>query len=289
MPCNDFVTGGCHYVFSNSNNAGTYAGTPVKIMNFGLVMKWNPSGKNLQGNVNIIYRRMVGNVQRYYKIKSNAIQSLAVSTVWVNILTGAVVSGPGNNIMQFRKAVIVTKANFSDITDPLNPVSLGGNLTLTLEAFESVTSNNGAYDRIGVMLTGNGQTGLMFSSYWSNGFTVAQQINGGKIQVRNGSTSFAPETITKNDGLNWLPETNSFSVLAYPNPSASDFSLMLEGGNDEKVQVIVYDITGKPVKTIENSLIKQQVIRFGADLRPGIYMAEVKQGNNRKTIKLVKQ
>jgi hypothetical protein len=53
--------------------------------------------------------------------------------------------------------------------------------------------------------------------------------------------------------------------------------------------VIVYDITGKPVKTIENSLIKQQVIRFGADLRPGIYMAEVKQGNNRKTIKLVKQ
>jgi hypothetical protein len=34
---------------------------------------------------------------------------------------------------------------------------------------------------------------------------------------------------------------------------------------------------------------RQRADEFPADLRPGIYMAEVKQGNNRKTIKLVKQ
>ena len=30
-------------------------------------------------------------------------------------------------------------------------------------------------------------------------------------------------------------------------------------------------------------------IRFGADLKVGVYVVEVRQGENRKTIKLVKQ
>ena len=51
--------------------------------------------------------------------------------------------------------------------------------------------------------------------------------------------------------------------------------------------VIVYDVLGRIVKHIENS--EGQLIRFGEDLKVGFYMAIVRQGNNTKIVKLVKQ
>jgi hypothetical protein len=76
LPGNDFVTGGGHLALSNS--AGTYAGTTGSKMNFGFNMKWNPSGKNLQGQINIIFRRLVNGEWRTYQIKSNKINSMSV-------------------------------------------------------------------------------------------------------------------------------------------------------------------------------------------------------------------
>ena len=76
-------------------------------------------------------------------------------------------------------------------------------------------------------------------------------------------------------------------VKVIPNPSRSYFSLDVESGSNEKVVVIVYDVLGRIVKHIENN--EQQLIRFGEDLKAGAYMAIVKQGNNTKTVKLVKQ
>jgi PKD repeat protein len=56
MPGGEYVTGGGHKIMTNTS--GLYPGlnNAGKRMNFGLVMKWNKSGKNLQGKVNVIYR-----------------------------------------------------------------------------------------------------------------------------------------------------------------------------------------------------------------------------------------
>jgi Ig-like domain CHU_C associated/Secretion system C-terminal sorting domain len=78
-----------------------------------------------------------------------------------------------------------------------------------------------------------------------------------------------------------------FQVKVIPNPTENQFTLFVENGNNEKIVVIVYDVLGRIVKHIENS--EGQLIRFGEDLKLGSYMAIVRQGNNTRTIKLVKQ
>jgi hypothetical protein len=89
-----------------------------------------------------------------------------------------------------------------------------------------------------------------------------------------------------------ITEENPFSsdkiqVKVIPNPTDSYFTLDVESSSNEKIVVVVYDVLGRIVKHIENS--EGQLIRFGEDLKVGSYMAIVRQGNNTKTVKLVKQ
>ena len=79
-----------------------------------------------------------------------------------------------------------------------------------------------------------------------------------------------------------------FSVKAIPNPTEHQFTLYLGGATAEKVQIVVYDAIGRQVKKIESGDVTGP-IRFGEDLKTGVYFVEVRQGVNRKTIKLIKQ
>ena len=81
--------------------------------------------------------------------------------------------------------------------------------------------------------------------------------------------------------------TDMFLVKAWPNPSEHQFILEVESSSDEKFVMVVYDVLGRKVKHIEKS--NGQLIKFGEDMIAGLYMVQVVQGNNRKTIILVKQ
>ena len=84
------------------------------------------------------------------------------------------------------------------------------------------------------------------------------------------------------------PEVRPFNVKAFPNPSQNEFNVYLEGATDESVSMTLYDAMGRKVKQFE----KQGgniPIHFGRDLKGGIYILEVRQGTNRKTIRLIKQ
>ncbi|MFV8328515.1 T9SS type A sorting domain-containing protein, partial [Flavobacterium sp. ZS1P14] len=84
-----------------------------------------------------------------------------------------------------------------------------------------------------------------------------------------------------------LVESTPFDVIAYPNPTDHQFTLIVEGGSDEKVEVLVYDSLGRMVKHIDNS--DGQQIKFGDGLPSGAYIAIVSQGINQKTIRLIKE
>ena len=82
--------------------------------------------------------------------------------------------------------------------------------------------------------------------------------------------------------------TNSvLKISAYPNPSASSFMLLLEGNSSAKVTVIVTDLVGRKVYQAAGN-VKQQY-KFGNDLMPGIYMLQVIQGNEKQSLKLIKE
>ena len=176
MPGGDFVTGGGKYIHTQS--AGVYAATAGTWMNFGFNMKWNKSGKNLQGNINVIFR----NGTKIYHIKSNAINALAVSQITQGGLT-------------YNSGIMTTKANLTDITDPLNPVNTlyGGNLNLKVVVWDATSVNGGSADKITVELTASDNTTLIYSSF-ASGITLADVIKGGNINVRNTSGIYVPPT-----------------------------------------------------------------------------------------------
>ena len=72
-----------------------------------------------------------------------------------------------------------------------------------------------------------------------------------------------------------------------PNPSNQNFNLEIESASNEKIEVNLYDISGRFISKL--NAVKNQIYRFGDDLRPGMYMVEVRQGQHRKTVKVVKQ
>ncbi len=158
-PLSGFTAGGGYVV--NQASAGSYAGDPGLKTNFGFGAKLNRSGTNLQGGVNIIVRRG----GRVYQIKSTAINSLSLQ---------ASPTPPGGT------AQFVSKANLTDVTNPLAPISLGGNYTLQMTVNDQ--GEPGSSDLIGFQLT-SGST-LLFSSSWSSARTNDQLLGGGNVQVR---------------------------------------------------------------------------------------------------------
>jgi hypothetical protein len=79
----------------------------------------------------------------------------------------------------------------------------------------------------------------------------------------------------------------SLSLAASPNPSPSFFTIKVNGINaKEKATLIVSDALGRVVET--RSVTTDGVLQLGDRYRPGLYYIQLIQGQNRKTVKLVK-
>ncbi|MEJ8844796.1 YDG domain-containing protein, partial [Lacibacter sp. H375] len=265
-PLGDFVVGGGF--IKPTQSSGTYASTSGFKTNFGLNVKYNKRGTNLQGSVNIIFRRNVAGVIRTYQIKTNSMTSLGVGGTTVN-----------------RKAQFLSKANLRDITDPLYPVSLGGNLDLRVDMAD--LGEPGNKDSIGVTLYEGGT--LLYSSNWIVSKTVPMVLTGGNIQI-NGA-NFGPAI--RIEGPNptdprVVLAPQEFAVKVLGNPSLSTFRLQLQSNNmQEKFTVKVVDINGRLIE-VQQNLYAGQVIELGSKYTQGTYFAEVMQGTNRNVVKLVK-
>lgn len=167
-PSGSFITGGGYLVFGTSG--GTYqaqSGTPT---NFAFNVKYKTM-KNFQGHVNVIFQKD----GRTYQIKSTAINSLGIAQKTPEGSTCSDPPGPTCfGIADFR-----SKANLTDITDPLAPISLGGNLTLQVTMTDR--GEPGSDDTIGITLWDGSK--LLFSSEWNGAKTVEQNLGGGNLVV----------------------------------------------------------------------------------------------------------
>jgi len=179
----NFITGG-GYLLNPTNTSGTYAGDANRKTNFGFNVKYNKSGTNLQGNVNIIDRKGT----KVYQFKSNSLTSLGVQYWDTTLNSGvggwALVPGGAcaNNFNASAQCPIAAtfqgKANLNDVTLP-TPVSLGGNLTLQMALTDK--GEPGSFDTMAITIS-DGST-MLFSSMWNGTQTAQKALDGGNLVV----------------------------------------------------------------------------------------------------------
>jgi hypothetical protein len=253
LPGANFVTGGGYLL--NTASQGTIAGTAGAKTNFGFTMQYNKSGANLKGQCNIIIRSN----GRVYQVKSNAINTLSVGATTA---TGA------------TPAYFNTKANYTDITNPLLPISLGGNLDLTV--WMTDVSQGGQNDMAAIQLLNGSQ--LLFASNWNGTQTAQQLLGGGNVQVRNtaaaarltlvatdssairisanatGNGPTAAPTAEARTGL--LPTAGTTLLELYPLPITEQATVHFRTEKGGKAQVYLYNQLGVLVATLYNAEVQ---------------------------------
>ncbi len=81
----------------------------------------------------------------------------------------------------------------------------------------------------------------------------------------------------------------SFGVVAYPNPYSENFNLSLTSASEEKVGIVVYDMTGRLIERREvrpGDIVEQQI---GNHYPSGVYNVVVTQGEEVKTLRVIKR
>ena len=92
---------------------------------------------------------------------------------------------------------------------------------------------------------------------------------------------------TKQSPIDEVKPIDIFSVEAYPNPSAGSFNVLVQSpGPAKNIQFKVLNIAGQLIET--RNVKSGELVRLGDNYRPGTYLVEVIQGNQRRTIKLIK-
>jgi hypothetical protein len=239
QPNGDFITGG-GYLLLTGNSNGAYKGDTASKNNFGFNVKYNKNGSNLQGNINTIIRRTEGGIARIYQVKGNAMTSLSVNP---NITS----SHP------YATAVFNGKANITDITNPLSPLTVDGNATLQVTMTDK--GEPGSSDMIGITVF-NKAGGLWYSSNWNGTKTIEQILNGGNLLVHS-SSSVSSSTGAQilqpnlNDSIDDDGTAAGYSLsINRPNPFSVYTIINYTLPEPSFVDIKVYDMGGKLVQTL---------------------------------------
>src|SRR5688500_6115796 len=245
-------------------------------------VKYNKSCTNPQGGVeitvssfndrngNLDQNAVLENKPRVYKIKSNAISVLSVTS---------------------PKASFTSKANISEIINGVEQ-SIEGNCTLQMDMIDGLNATT--YDQLAVTIYRKAG-GVWYSSYWDGTRTVLNPVCGSipdQLSVTGTGVTTPAARINTNapTQVNVIPApTLIFDLKAYPNPTTSHFNVKLESSIiTQPITLNVVDVSGKLVEVRKN-LVAGQTFQLGANYRPGMYFVELLQGDSRRIVKLVKQ
>ena len=83
-------------------------------------------------------------------------------------------------------------------------------------------------------------------------------------------------------------QSESLSVnQVYPNPSRSNFNLIINGNGKQSASLTIFDLTGRVVET-RSGIAINSVIQIGRNLNPGTYLVQVVQGTQKVKSKIIK-
>ena len=213
--------------------------------------------------MNVIFRIEEEGEIRSYQIKGNATESLGVNA-----------TDEDNKVAEF-----ITKSNLTDITNPHNPISLGGNKLLKVHLTDRGPS--GKDDSISIELVDGNSNELYYSSEWSGLATEELMLTAGNLVVHSDESKGKKPTLR-------VSNQEFFEIKTNANPFETKGVIWLKSSNDlDPVEIVVWDINGKIIKK-EVMHIDEQFM-FGDKLESGIYIITVKQGGKTKSKRMIKR
>lgn len=113
----------------------------------------------------------------------------------------------------------------------------------------------------------------------ASGNTSVQQC---KVTVPQNGTKNMAKGISHPDGEGF---EDDFRII--PNPSSGYFTLMTNIVTSERIELKLMDVTGRLISTMNATGF--QPIRFGDQLKPGLYFAQITRGKYSRTLRIIKQ
>lgn len=122
----------------------------------------------------------------------------------------------------------------------------------------------------------------------SNASTNCISANAVQAQLANGSYlgSCSPANSMVRLGDVIEEKSVGLSMTALSNPAPNFFTLVITGNKTGKAELVVKDIAGRQVE--KRIVMRDGRVQLGGGYRPGVYVAELRQGNERAMLKLIK-
>jgi hypothetical protein len=93
-----------------------------------------------------------------------------------------------------------------------------------------------------------------------------------------GITTFNIKETVENAGV--------LTMTAFPNPASHAFQIDIRSSRQDAARLTIYDAQGKLIE--QKMLTPNRLLEIGANYRPGLYLAELVQGNEKTLVKLVR-
>jgi len=128
-----------------------------------------------------------------------------------------------------------------------------------------------------------GATNISYTAKAAGTYKVVVTNSYGCSKTSTGKTV----QIVCKSGESSLAGQDYFNVIASPNPTPNLFSIQLQSSSTDGIVIDVINVLGEVVYHATGTY--SGIISFGNNLPSGIYIANFSQGNNKKSIMLVKE
>jgi hypothetical protein len=81
--------------------------------------------------------------------------------------------------------------------------------------------------------------------------------------------------------------SKTFSVQIFPNPFSDILTVEIQSENESLSSIRVYDMLGNEKISIQD-IRPGEAIEIGDHLTAGVYMIDIRQGNNQQTLRIIK-
>ncbi|MBY0486669.1 MAG: T9SS type A sorting domain-containing protein, partial [Flavobacteriaceae bacterium] len=102
-------------------------------------------------------------------------------------------------------------------------------------------------------------------------------------------TITTPISTAKTNSTNEMLIQTDFNAIAFPNPFANNFKLDVITNQQEGIVIKVYNMVGQIVETQITTIMDLQSLEIGEKYPSGVYNIIVSQGEQTKTIRVMKR